>query len=209
MKLLSIKNNPIPGAILQLSLLVASLCLAGCSAFQSKTSPSDSWPQHRADISGIKAWTLRGKLGIKSPGNNHSASLYWQQNLEHYQIQLSGPLGQGKIRLQGTAKQLRLERSKQAAIETTEPEALLIRELGWLLPVKQIHFWVKGLPAPGIKIEQLELTEGALTQLQQAGWTLQYSRYQHSNTHLLPGKIIMSKDQIRLTLIAKQWQLPD
>ena len=203
------RSSCYPGTLLQLSLLLACLFLTGCGTFQSKISSTEPWPQHQADISDIKTWTLRGKLGVKSPSNNHSASLYWRQDLDHYQIQLSGPLGQGKIRLQGTAKHLRLERSKQATIETSQPEELLIKELGWLLPIKQIHFWAKGLPAPGIMIDQQKLVNGTLAQLQQAGWTLQYSRYQRSNTHLLPGKISMSKEQIRLILIAKQWQFDE
>lgn len=192
-------------APLLVALLLASL--SGCASFQDKTHPTVSWPEHQAEISQLKAWVLRGKLGIKAPDSRHSASLHWQQDHAHYQIQLSGPLSQGKIRLSGTAEQLRLERSQLPTIETTQPETLLMQELGWLLPIKQIHFWVKGLPAPNIKIEQQLLTDGVLTQLQQGGWTLQYSRYQNSKQHLLPGKIVMSKGQIRLTLIAKQWQL--
>lgn len=191
-----------------LPLILISLYLNGCSSLQEKPSEPLSWKEHQHNITPLNNWVLRGKLGIKSANKSGSASLYWQQSDNHYQIQLDGPFGQGKIRLQGSAKQMRLERSNQEAIETNHPETLLLKELGWTLPIEHIPFWVKGLPAPDVNIDKQQITNGTLNQLQQGGWTLQYSRYQISNEALLPGKIIMSKDHVKLTLIAKQWQTP-
>ena len=189
-------------------ILLCSLYLSACSMLPNKAIQPVSWQQQQQSLKQLANWTLQGKLGIRirSPDKSHSATLYWQQRDEHYQIQISGPFGQGKLKLQGTPDQLLLERTDQPPVSTRQPETLLMQELGWHLPIQQIAYWVKGLPAPGSKYTHQLTAEGMLSQLQQSGWALHFSRYRQIDDYLLPGKIVMTREPVTLTLIAKQWQ---
>jgi outer membrane lipoprotein LolB len=189
-------------------LLTSLLYLSACSMLPNKAFQPGSWPQQQQLLEQLSSWTLQGKLGIRSrsPDKNHSATMHWQQHDEHYQIQINGPFGQGKIKLQGDPGQLLLERTNQPAVSTRQPETLLMQELGWRLPIKQIAYWVKGLPAPDSKYTHQLMAEGVLSQLEQSGWELRFSHYQQIDNYLLPGKIVMTRDPLTLTLIAKQWQ---
>ncbi len=188
-------------------LFCMTMLLSACSTVSQKPTEPQDWLQHQAQLNDIHSWTIRGKLGIRSTDANHSATVFWRQNGDEYHIQLNGPLGQGKVRLKGNARQLTLERQGQPPQVTDDAETLLIDQLGWALPIDQIPYWIKGMPQPHTPSSGQQLHDGLLTDLHQSGWQLHYSHYQASNNTVLPGKLVLERSPVKLTLIIKQWQI--
>lgn len=172
------------------------------------------WKDYQQLLGSFGFWNVEGKLGIRTPNDSGSAYLNWKQQPEQFAIHLSGPLGQGSIWIRGDNTQVSLERSGEETLYAPSPEQLMYNAMGWWLPVSDLHYWVKGIPAPDTPIEnQQRNDDGTLLSLTQNQWQLSYSRYQQSKGWYLPTKVIAQyrpagqQDAIKLTLIIKNWQL--
>jgi outer membrane lipoprotein LolB len=194
-------------------ILLLSL-LAGCTSLHQRETldlggDGAAWQAHRATLEPIQSWTLQGKIGVRSPQESGSGTLTWVQQQDKYDIRISGPLGRGATRLQGSQQGVVLDMAGQPTMQALSAEALLEQQTGWRLPVEHLLWWVRGLPAPdGASRLQLD-SQSRLARLAQAGWTLEYSRYQEVNGLQLPQRLQLSADNILLTLVITQWNLPE
>lgn len=184
--------------------------LGGCA--QQTAMPIDDWSQHQARIHKITHWHVTGKLGVKIPGDNGSANLRWQNATSNYSLDLSGPFGQGRLLITGKPGRVTLQQAGEAPLTADSAEELILQTTGWTLPVTQLAYWVRGVPAPYQPIVRMEHDDsGLLASLEQAGWHIQYANY--SSTKLdktsvqLPSRVTAEYGDIRLTLIIRQWQL--
>lgn len=192
------------------SYLALLLLLSGC-VHHSAIIPPANLQAHQARIESVNNWEIIGKLGVRSDSDSGSASLNWQQQPKEYRIFLSAPLGQKHIEILGSNNQVELRQSGAAPMSAPNAEALIKQATGWTIPVTQLNFWVRGIPAPTGKITRLTQTpDGLIAQLEQAGWQLDYSQYQNQSlggeTLILPSKIIATYKDIRLTLIVRRWR---
>jgi outer membrane lipoprotein LolB len=194
--------------ILLLTLIVA---ITGCAHRGSLTPPPDVI-EHQRQLQAVSEWQLNGKLGIRTADDNGSATVKWVQHNTEYQINLSGPLGQKRMIITGSPDKVRLEQTGEPAQEAKTAEALIKKSVGWTLPVAQLAYWVRGVPAPALRITHLQQnTHGLLDQLHQGNWTITYSNYRDQQyqgmTLPLPGKITAEYRDVRLTLVVREWQL--
>ena len=192
-------------------LLVVLAFVTGC-AHHSTLTPPQNVIEHQRQLQSIDAWQLTGKLGIRTADDNGSATVKWVQHNADYQINLNGPLGQKRMIITGTPDKVRLEQTGEPAQEARTAEALIKKSVGWTLPVAQLAYWVRGVPAPKLRITHLQQNaNGLLDQLNQGGWVVTYSHYrdqQYQGLSLpLPGKIIAEYRDVRLILAVREWQL--
>lgn len=197
--------------ILRFSLLLLALLLTSGCAHRSLTPPQDVL-EHQRQVQAIDDWTLTGKLGIRATDDSGSANVKWTQQITTYQINLSGPLGQKSMIITGTPDKVRLEQTGEPAQEAKTAEALIKKSAGWTLPVAQLAYWVRGVPAPKLRITQLQQNEnGLIAQLIQGGWSIHYSNYRDQTFNgvilPLPGKITAEYKNVRLVLVIRHWQL--
>ncbi len=196
----------------------AALLLAAGCAQQPSIKPIENWDAHRAAASKLHSWTLSGKLGVRVPDDSGSARLRWKQQQNDYRIDLSGPFGQGRVIIDTTETGVRLRQGGEPPLEADSAEVLLWQATGWRLPVGDLTYWVRGIPAPDSDYDILARTEtGLVGQLQQSGWTLNYEEYQLIDQYTregiktlpLPGRIVAEQGDTRLTLIVYDWSLPN
>lgn len=198
--------------MLRLSLLLmATLLVSGCAHQGSLTPPQDVL-EHQRQVQAISDWQLTGKLGIRTAGDSGSANLKWVQQIANYQINLSGPLGQKSMIITGTPGNVRLEQTGEPAQEAKTAEALIKKTAGWTLPVAQLAYWVRGVPAPKLRISHLQQNEsGLIAQLIQGDWNISYSNYRDQTFNgvilPLPGKITAEYKDVRLVLVIRDWRL--
>ena len=197
--------------ILRYSLMLLALLLASGCAHRSLTPPQDVL-EHQRQLQAIGDWQLAGKLGIRTADDSGSASVKWQQQPNTYQINLSGPLGQKSMIITGSPDKVRLEQTGEPPQEAKTAEALIKKTAGWTLPVTQLAYWVRGVPAPKLRITHLHQNDnGLIEQLNQGGWAISYSNYRDqifNGTNMpLPGKIIAEYQDVRLTLVIRTWRL--
>ena len=191
-----------------------AVILGGCSLNPDTPLSSDaaqlSWEQRQQQLLPLTHWQVLGKISIRTPEDSNSANLNWTQHDDHYRIYMAGPLGQGAVNIQGSEQQgITLDISGEERYQAASPEQLLQHRLGWSIPVSQMPYWVRGLPAPS-STHQIQLdTFNRISQLQQSGWSIRYLGYQpgHAEQPQLPRKIELKRgDQLRLLLVLKQWQ---
>ncbi len=192
-------------------LLFLTLLLGGCVHQGSLTPPQDVL-EHQRQVQAIGDWQLTGKLGLRTAGDSGSASVKWVQQIANYQINLSGPLGQKSMIITGTPDKVRLEQTGEPAQEAKTAEALIKKSAGWTLPVAQLAYWVRGVPAPKLRITHLQQNDtGLIAQLIQGGWIIDYSNYRDQTFNgvilPLPGKITAEYEDVRLVLVIRDWQL--
>ncbi|GGD11638.1 lipoprotein insertase outer membrane protein LolB [Halopseudomonas salina] len=196
-----------------LLLIILSTLLAACSSLHQRETldfggDGAAWQAHRATVLPIQSWTLHGKIGLRSPEESGSGTLTWLQQEGAYDIRISGPLGRGATRLQGNELGVTLDMAGQPTLQARSAEELLEQQTGWRLPVEHLLWWVRGLPAPD-SASRLQLDpQSRLARLAQAGWTVEYSRYQEVAGLQLPQRLQMSAGDILLTMVVTQWNLP-
>lgn len=187
------------------------LMLSGCSHFASQeqltgSGQADSWHTHKQQITPLDAWQINGKLGIRSEKESGSAVLFWLQRQDYFDIRLSGPLGQGSTRLTGRQGAVSLEIANRGTFQAASAEELMQQQLGWSLPVENLLWWVRGLPAPYSKSQVQLDSNSLLAKLEQDQWQVNYLSYRTENGLQLPERIKLSGAGLNITLVIKEWQ---
>jgi outer membrane lipoprotein LolB len=195
--------------------IMAALLLAGCSSWQ-QTVFDNGFEQPRAPLA---QWTVKGRVGIRTEQQAESASLFWRQQGESYNIRLSGPFGAGAMIIDGDADQVVLKQRNQPDVRAANAASLLRTHTGWQLPVASMVYWMQGLASPVLGVDnsrrlERESANGRETEqdlplamLQQGEWHIEFQRYSRIDDTVLPSKVVISHPQLRLTIIVSQWQL--
>lgn len=194
-------------------LLVFSLIalLAGCAGLTSrevvegKGDPAQ-WQAHKQQITQLDGWQINGKIGIRAPRDSGSATLFWLQRQDYYDIRLSGPLGGGAARLTGRPGDILLEVANRGRYQAESPEALLREQLRLELPVSNLLWWIRGLPAPERKSRITLDSASHLARLEQDGWQVEYLSYTEQNGYALPDRMKLHGQDLDITLVIKDWQ---
>ncbi len=141
------------------------------------------------------SWQLKGKLGVRAVGRSANLSFSWQESPESYVILLNGAMGVdvAEIRCEGDVVTLSLPDGRRYSNKAIE--LLLAEQLGYQLPVSQLRYWARGVPAPGTESSFLD---GGFVQ---EGWNITVQQY----GVLGPRKLLIEKDDIRLKLAALKW----
>ncbi len=164
------------------------------------------WQRHQERLGLIQAWDMTGRLNMKVPGQSGTMSLDWQQQGDQYRLALDGPLGASIARISGGRQGVSVTASDETRYGPS-PEMLLYSLTGWQFPVSNLRYWVRGLPAPGndarIRLNNL----GYPDKIEQQGWVVAYQQYGLSGSQRLPVRLVVSRGDVRLSLIVSSWQL--
>nr|WP_081475710.1 lipoprotein insertase outer membrane protein LolB [Microbulbifer agarilyticus] len=183
--------------------------LAACSAQKPQPQHPPSHTAQQQSAAALQRWEVKGKLGVRSPRENGSANLVWQQANANYRIHLSGPLGAGSTTITGAPNGVSLQKGSDPAVFASNPAQLTEQIMGWPLPVSEMFYWVRGLAAPGAVSGQRKNAEGLLQSLQQAGWQLNFSDYQVVGPYKLPSRIKAASSNpagpVSVTVVVKEW----
>lgn len=183
------------------------LGLVGALALASLLSACSLQPQVVAPTADAQAatdlwhWQVQGKLAVSRGQNSDSANLTWQQQGANYSIRVFGPLGQGAAQLEGEPFYVRLTSSNGEVFEAASPENLAFLNRDWQLPLSNLVYWVRGLPAPG------QVTWLAENQIEQEGWQVQWRRLTQVDDYVLPSLLVVKKDGVSLRLALNKWNL--
>ena len=199
------------------NLLLTTLLLALCACEALPTqSPQtlateQSWRARQQTLSALSAWSLSGRIAIQTPAEGWHAALTWEQQGETYAIQLSSPLGQGALLLNGDPAHVTL-RTSAGEDSAQDPETLLERQLGWRLPVSGLRYWVLGLPDPNVPLEHQELDgQGRLTHIRQSGWDIEFRSYAAASRADLPDKLFLNnanaEPHLEVRMVVENWIL--
>ncbi|NKB47305.1 MAG: outer membrane lipoprotein LolB [Legionellales bacterium] len=202
-----------PSTLSRLYYVAISLCLLGLSGCAStpsgkstETTAPVTWEQRQQQLMTIRNWTLAGAISIRTEADATSASLNWQQQGNHYQIRLFGPLGAGQIQLKGTPHQATLIMQKET-VSAASPEQLFLQQTGWYMPVTNLLYWVRGIPSPYSVANVTQDESKRAHTIIQDGWTIRYDRFRTIKGQDFPTKIQLSSGEIQIRLVINRWQI--
>ena len=170
-----------------------------------------AWSERQRIFTQMQQWQLKGRVGLQLRDQNWSFGLDWaQRNADQYEMAIKNPLTGGVMaNIVETGSQVTLKASDGKVYQDTDAERLLAKQLKMQLPLKNLQYWARGIPAPSSSVESVKLDAyGRPTLLQQAGWVIEYPSYEGNSTSSLPSKVQLEKssEQVKAKLVAKEWK---
>jgi outer membrane lipoprotein LolB len=187
--------------------LILTLILTACATQQSAPStpplPTNTNinQQHLATLANIKAFSLKGRLGVVTQKQGFSGNIDWQHQTRSDNIDVYSPLG-GKIaNIAKTPNGVTLTDQKGHSISAQDAESLTEMTLGFRLPLTGLNDWILGRPT----VSKIDTTswddKGHLLTLKQDGWDISYENYLETNGIFLPNKIVLKSEKANLKLL--------
>lgn len=184
------------------------LLLTGCQSTPTRGDKA-STPLVQDEHSYLRSWEAQGKISLQKGDDRTSASYRWRQLNQNYIIHLHGPFGQGATWLKRTTKGVTLENAEVGIVGAATAEELMQQVAGWQVPVSGLQYWITGMAVPGIPAEITAVGEdGLATAITQQGWTIEFGKRKIIEGRPTPTKIVATRDDIRVTVIVKDWDVP-
>lgn len=172
-----------------------------------KTGVSTDSSKKNLAASKISSWEISGAMAARSKGKGWSAAVNWlQHGLNSYQIRLSGPLGSGTVLISRNGGIVTLRDGPKTAT-SSNAESLLKQQTGVRLPVNNLYYWARGVPAPGSVQGSKYDQGGRLLVLRQAGYTIEYQQYTSVGKTILPSNIRLQGNGVFIKLVIKNWRV--
>lgn len=187
-----------------LLIMLTLVWLTGC-AYKAEQAPAGSWQAQQNTLTQLQNWQLSAKLGIVTPDERGSLSLFWQQDNQDYRMNLTNVVGKRIFDLSRTGQRVQLTDSKGQVHHAAHARDLVQQLTGWDLPVEQLAYWIKGLPGEG---DQVTYDEHQRPKAITAhGWELEYLGYTQIQGLWLPSRLNLSHQDTQLRLAISQWEL--
>ena len=191
-------------------LFLLAVLLSACAAPlpDAEDERAAAWERHRAWLESLATWRASGRVAGSSGDEGWSAGLRWRQEGERYRIQLSGPFGQGAVRIRGDGEGVELRSADGRVARAPSAEALVAAELGVAVPVSALRYWLLGRPAPEAEAALLTLDwAGRIEELEQLGWRVRYQEYADSGAGELPARLAVTRDAVEARFALRAWQV--
>lgn len=181
--------------------------LAACNTLRMDAPVNTEWEQRKAVLEALKHWEFTGSINVRDASEAHSSRIRWRQQGQQYRINLWGTFNIGATEINGRPGEVRIEQQGEEPIVTDSPRDMLYDRIGYELPVDELNYWIKGIPAPG-KAEALNFADNTqLLGFEQAGWRVEYLGYTNLGAESLPTRIRIQKEPLRLDLTRLNWTL--
>jgi outer membrane lipoprotein LolB len=178
------------------------LLLTACSTVS--VTPVETYSKTtRNKVYTLRQWSLEGRLALSTGKDSWSATMAWQHEPELERIKLSGPLGQGATLIRLSKEGVVIDRGGNNVQTSTNPEQFITQQLGMAVPIRSLRYWIVGMPEPNLAVFETE--DG----FKQGQWLVKYKEMQAVGSQLLPRKMTVINDQIRLKVMIDQWNLDD
>ncbi|SEA75902.1 lipoprotein insertase outer membrane protein LolB [Alkalimonas amylolytica] len=191
------------------TLLLLTLMLSGCSIKPQTDGPILSAKQRLERIEQLQHFELTATMGIRSPADNVSGSLHWQQQGEDYQARMTNFLGIRIFSLASSAGSTRLQVQGEDYQASNSTE-LMLALTGWSLPLDDMSLWLKGLAGDNASAKEYDALGRliAFELLDRSGyrWQVRYQRF-FPDGLALPRNIEVQSDDFHIKLVIRSWQL--
>lgn len=175
----------------------------------SQPTPSTTAPasKPKKQATRITAWDISGAMAARNKQKAWTASFNWlQQGSDNYQMRLFGPIGSGTLMISRAAG-ITTFRDGSKKDASTNAEKLLLKQTGIALPVNNLYYWIRGLPAPGSVGNTQRDEASRLKTLHQAGYVVDFMNYTRIDDTDLPTQIRLTGKGVFIKVIVKKWRI--
>jgi len=176
--------------------------LAGCVTTRPPAAlPGAQWETRVSELQKETAWQLDGRVAVAVGTQGWQATLNWRQRAESSEVHLAGPFGVGALVLTRTPAGLSLNGAAPS-------DAVLLQlqeKLGFDLPIEHLRYWLLGIADPAAAFELTRNAQDRALKLTQDGWTIDYDRYLPVAGDVLPAHVVVSREGVRVRIVADHW----
>lgn len=189
--------------------VLLAIVLSGCARAPVESRITPSWDTRRDELMRLESWDLKGRIAVRTQNESGSGSLLWAQRRDIFDIRVIAPLSGRTYELSGAAGSVTLRTPDRNTVQAEDAETLLQQAEGWYFPVSELIYWIRGLPAPVLKVDQMQLDEeDRVSTLNQGGWSIRYRNYLRIGEASLPGRMDLENEHVRVRLSVREWNLP-
>ena len=157
-------------------------------------------------------FALKGKVAVREGNEHFTANLLWHQRSDGFEIDLWGPLGQGRMQIVKKEAQIQIRDGRGELLTAGDPERVMRQQLGWALPLEVLPAWVQGRLLAEVGAEALTEDEaGRLQSFRQLDWQVRLERYQTvsgtAGSRDLPTRVTAENERTRLRLVVSEWEI--
>ncbi len=197
------------------------LILGACSQLPVANTWSDNkklYEQRLLLLQSIATWRIQGKISVTKNGKNNAGSLQWLHNPDTYQLTMTGPFDQGKLKIEGTPYQAFATINGNSNVLANNLNELFAVNLGWPIPAQQLQHWVRGIVRPDNLATDSQYAindQGHVTRFMHQNWEVNLTSYkpftgllpkpQTDKPVWLPTKITLAGNNMNVKIIIKQW----
>lgn len=144
----------------------------------------------------MQNWQAEGRVAIQDANQSQTASFKWQQNYQQYKVYIYSPFSTQSVTITGDATYRRVLESNGVS----DSELALDEHL----PLAQLSYWAKGMPAPNSVPTALKYDAyNQLQQLRQDSWEIEYQKYQACAPVSLPEKLTLTDGTTKVKLFIR------
>jgi outer membrane lipoprotein LolB len=176
--------------------------LSACAIVPMEIVPAYS-SKARLDLYELAHWEFDGRLAIADQNDSWSASIIWGHSPTEDELKLAGPLGQGAVIIKLSGNKVMVDRGDGDVRWSDRSDEFVSHELGVFVPVRALRYWVVGLPEPSLDFQEVE--DG----FRQGGWHVAFKKMQSIEGRMMPQKIAIINDEVKLKLFIDHWNLTD
>lgn len=181
-------------------ILALALSVNACSFIQEK--PVDGYRfaemQH---LQQQRNWYFEGRLAMVDEKDSISASISWRHQAGRDDIELTGPLAQGRVAISVAEDKVVIDDGDNRKEYGGTVDDVVTNQLGMDMPVNALKYWVLGVNDPQ---ESYVEQDGGFVQ---QGWLVRFGEMQRVKKEILPKKMTAEKDKTRIKLVVDQWDL--
>lgn len=198
-----------------LSICLVTACAPHKQAGEMPVTTTEKAPQNKvmpvekrkAQTATVSSWEINGALAAKNKAKGWSATLNWVQNgASSSQIRLMGPLGSGTVIISKHGSTVSIQDGAKKS-SSTNADTLFQQQTGIRLPVNNLYYWVRGLPAPGTAQSEVRDDYNHLIKLKQSGYLIDFTKYSSVNGIDLPSMIRLEGNGMMIKVIIKSWRV--
>jgi outer membrane lipoprotein LolB len=165
-----------------------------------------NWLTRRDQLRALDDWRMEGRIALNVGRKGYTGTVSWEQDGEALDFRFRGPFGFGGFRIHGGSDRLRVKTTRGDEFWVTDPEEEMAERFGFSLPVYSMRYWILGVSDPALEADEAVNHEGFLEALEQSGWDVTFDRYETHHGEILPGRLVMEKDNIRIRVVTDGWE---
>lgn len=184
-------------------ILICCSALAACVTTR-PVQPSVKWERRVLELQKMSAWQLDGRAAVALGTQGWQATLNWRQTGMLAEVHLSGPFGIGALVLKQGPDGLSMNGAPPSDAVLSQVQ----ERLGFDLPLENLRYWLLGVPNPAAAFDLSRNDQGRAKALTQAGWSIAYDRYMPVAGDVLPARLVLSRDTVRVRIVIDHWEIP-
>ena len=184
------------------------ILLSACAGKINQPISEINWQQQQLRLKTIDRWTVKGRIGVKTPELGFTSNLSWQYQDDKQQLRIYGSFGQTHAEITQSENEATLEIPDKEIYRSNDIENLIVNVLGYPLPIEHLKYWILGLPYPGNNSRLILDEQGMPQTINYKQWEISYSKYKLFNDFdnlYLPSKIMITDGKVKLRLSLREW----